>query len=310
MALAGRLPTDVVAAVPADYGGVAAGDWAAYGRSSYGDRYSPLNDITPENVAKLEIAWTFHTGDIRQPDDPLETTYELTPLKVDGKLFICTPHDLAMALDPKEIWRFDPKIRKAPNLQHLTCRGVSYYAGQQDAAAGAPCRQRIFLPTADARLFALDAETGRPCPDFGANGSIDLWRGMPDPATHVGEYYSTSPPVVTHNLVIVSGEVTDNYSTDEPSGVVRAYDVSSGRLVWNFDSGNPDQTAPIGPDQHYVKNSPNSWSISSADEALGLLYVPELPVGQDGAAICRGRGRWSRLARHEAGRCDHRLCPA
>ncbi|WP_085936837.1 glucose/quinate/shikimate family membrane-bound PQQ-dependent dehydrogenase [Enhydrobacter aerosaccus] len=278
MAATGRLPTDKVAEVPADYAGVKAADWSAYGRSSYGDRYSPLADITPQNVAQLKVAWTYHTGDIRSSRDPLETTYELTPLKVDGKVFICTPHDIAMALDPdtgRELWRFDPKIKEASNLQHLTCRGVSYHEAQGAEANGSgECSRRIFLPTADARLFALDAETGKPCIGFGDGGAVNLWQGMPDPAQHVGQYYSTSPPVVAHGLVIIAGEVTDNYSTDEPSGVVRAYDVTSGRLVWNFDSGNPDQTAPLASDQHYVKNSPNSWTVSSADEALGLIYVP------------------------------------
>jgi quinoprotein glucose dehydrogenase len=271
--LAGKLPDEKSADVPNDYAGVKAADWAAYGRSSYGDRYSPLTEITPANVGQLRVAWTYHTGDIRRESDPVETTYELTPLKVDGKVFVCTPHDIAIALDPdngQEIWRFDPKIREAKNLQHLTCRGVSYHehGGDQE------CAKRIFLPTADARLIALDAETGRLCANFGQGGTVNLWQGMPDPSAHIGEYYSTSPPVVTANLVIIAGEVTDNYSTDEPSGVVRAYDVETGRLVWNFDSGNPDQTAPIGPDEHYAKNSPNSWSISSADEALGLIYIP------------------------------------
>ena len=275
METTGRLPLERVNAA-ADGGktGARIGDWMAYGGTSAGQRYSPLADITPSNVANLKAAWTYHTGDIRRSDDPVETAYELTPLKVGDKLFVCTPHDIAIALDPddgRELWRFDPHIREAKNLQHLTCRGVSYH--ETGDATGA-CAKRIYLPTADARLFALDADTGKPCPDFGEGGAVNLWQGMPDPASHVGEYYSTSPPVVTRNLVIVSGEVTDNYSTDEPSGVIRAYDATTGRLVWNFDSGNPDATEPIAADQHYVKNSPNSWSISSADEALGLLYVP------------------------------------
>jgi quinoprotein glucose dehydrogenase len=271
--ITGKLPSGKSGPIPNDYAGVKAADWGAYGRSSYGDRYSPLTEITPANVGQLRVAWTYHTGDIRRESDPVETTYELTPLKVDGKVFVCTPHDIAIALDPdngQEIWRFDPKIREAKNLQHLTCRGVSYH----QAAGDQECAKRIFLPTADARLIALDAETGRPCVNFGQGGTVNLWQGMPDPSAHIGEYYSTSPPVVTANLVIIAGEVTDNYSTDEPSGVVRAFDVETGRLVWNFDSGNPDHTAPIGPDEHYVKNSPNSWSISSADEALGLIYIP------------------------------------
>ncbi|KAA5610246.1 glucose/quinate/shikimate family membrane-bound PQQ-dependent dehydrogenase [Rhodovastum atsumiense] len=275
----GTLPTAQAAPAPPNAAAEADGDWRAYGGSGRGDKYSPLAQITPDNVGRLQVAWTYHTGDIRGPNDPQETTYELTPIKVGDTVYICTPHDRAIALDAetgREKWTFDPKIDERKNLQHLTCRGVSYH--EQTAGAPAPpngeCPRRIFLPTADARLIALDAATGRPCPGFGRNGTVSLWTGMPDPGAHQGEYYSTSPPVVTRNLVIIAGEVTDNYSTNEPSGVVRAYDVNTGALAWNFDSGNPEQTAPIGPGQSYVRNSPNSWSISSADESLGLVYIP------------------------------------
>jgi quinoprotein glucose dehydrogenase len=89
-----------------------------------------------------------------------------------------------------------------------------------------------------------------------------------------GAYYSTSPVVVTQKLVIVGGTVLDNVSVNEQSGVIRAYDVDTGALVWNWDSGNPEQTAPLPAGQKYTPNSPNSWSVSAADEALGLVYVP------------------------------------
>lgn len=269
--VAGSLPAAATEAQSAD--GAAGDDWPAYGGTSAGDRWSALAQITPQNVKDLKVAWTYHTGDIAGPGDPVETTYELTPLKVGNLVYLCTPHDWAIALDAetgKEVWKFDPKIDQKRNLQHLTCRGLSYHAAAGDSASA--CVARIFLPTADARLFALDAKTGQPCQGFGQGGTVDLWEGMPVP--HSGMYYSTSPPVVTRDLVIVGGEVTDNYSIEEPSGVIRAYDVNTGRLVWNWDSGNPEATAPLPPGQQYTKNSPNSWSISSADETLGLLYVP------------------------------------
>jgi quinoprotein glucose dehydrogenase len=121
-------------------------------------------------------------------------------------------------------------------------------------------------------LIALDAATGKPCPSFGESGHVNLWQGMPE--LQPGFYYSTSPPVVTRDLVIIGGNVSDNVSTREPSGVIRAFDVNTGRLVWNWDSGNPDVTTPLAEGQHYTRNSPNSWSISSADEKLGLIYIP------------------------------------
>ncbi|MHB0776157.1 glucose/quinate/shikimate family membrane-bound PQQ-dependent dehydrogenase [Halomonas sp. WWR20] len=271
---------------------VPAGDWPAYGRTGFGQRYSPLDEITPENVDRLEVAWTYHTGDIRGEGDPTETTYEVTPLKVDDTLYLCTPHNLAIALDAdtgEERWRFDPEVAKNINRQHQTCRGVSYYdstarntaasgGSARDTATGAPtqivpqCARRLYLPTADARLIALDAETGTVCQGFGDDGVVNLWANMPNLTP--GFYYSTSPPVVTQDLIIVGGAVNDNVSTTEPSGVVRAYDVDTGALVWNWDSGNPTATTPIAADQTYTPNSPNMWSIASVDEELGLVYLP------------------------------------
>ncbi len=121
--------------------------------------------------------------------------------------------------------------------------------------------------------IALDPRTGTPCPSFGGGaGQIDLWAHMPN--RRPGAYCSTSPVVVTRKLVIVGGSVLDNVSTHETSGVIRAFDIETGTLVWNWDSGNPDETAPIATGQQYMANSPNSWSISSVDEALGMVYLP------------------------------------
>ena len=94
------------------------------------------------------------------------------------------------------------------------------------------------------------------------------------PNVVLGSYYSTSPPVVTDDLVIVGGAVNDNVSLHEPSGVIRAFDVNTGALVWNWDSRKPNETAPIAPGGVYSENSPNSWSISSYDPKLGLIYIP------------------------------------
>ncbi len=271
--LAGSLPTEVAAAAPMG-GDMPDGEWHQYGRTPYGQRYSPLSQITPANVADLKLAWQYQTGDVKRPDDVGETTYQVTPLKVGDSLYLCTPHNLAIALDAasgKEKWRYDPNSGMNPNRQHQTCRGVSYY---HDVAAqpGAACAERVYLPTSDARLIALDAANGKVCETFANKGTLDLGQGMKyNPA---GYYYSTSPPVVAKGMIIVGGAVNDNYSTQEPSGVIRAFDINTGALVWNFDSGNPDVTTPLPAGQTYTTNSPNSWSVSSADEALGLIYVP------------------------------------
>lgn len=271
--LDGKLGTQKLAAAnPGD--NFPAGEWHFYGRTPFGDRYSPLDQITPANVAALKEAWTYRTGDIRGPEDVSETTYQVTPLKIGSTLYLCTPHNLAIALDAatgKEKWRFDAKSGLEAARQHQTCRGVSYYK-DASVAAGQACAERVYLPTADARLIALDAATGEICPGFADAGTLDLYKGMPYPKP--GYYYSTSAPLIVANKIIVGGAVNDNYSVDEPSGVIRAFDAQTGALVWNWDAGNPDQTAPISEGQTYTKNSPNMWSTPSADEALGLVYVP------------------------------------
>ncbi|MER8429923.1 glucose/quinate/shikimate family membrane-bound PQQ-dependent dehydrogenase [Mesorhizobium caraganae] len=272
--IAGELSADKVTPT-ADLGGnVPPGEWHFYGRTPYGQRYSPLDQITPDNVAKLQPAWTYQTGDVKGPDDIGETTYQVTPLKVGDTLYICTPHNFAIAIDAatgKEKWRFDPKIKLDKDRQHQTCRGVSYYADAK-IAADQPCATRVYLPTSDARLIALDAANGQVCPSFAEAGTLNLLTNMPYPKS--GYYYSTSAPLISGGKIIVGGAVNDNYSTEEPSGVIRAFDVDTGALVWNWDSGNPNQTTPLAAGQTYTHNSPNMWSTPSADEKLGLLYVP------------------------------------
>jgi quinoprotein glucose dehydrogenase len=148
---------------------------------------------------------------------------------------------------------------------------VTYY---KDVAAppGSACAERVYLPTSDARLIALDAANGQVCTSFADKGTLRLDTNMKyDPA---GYYYSTSPPVAVLGKIIIGGAVNDDYSTKEQSGVIRAFDINTGALDWNWDSGNPDVTTPLPAGQTYTTNSPNSWSVSSVDEGLGLIYVP------------------------------------
>lgn len=272
--LDGSLPTEEVAAAPDTGNAVPDGEWHQYGRTQYGQRYSPLTQITPENVAKLELAWQYRTGDVRQPQDVTETTYQVTPLKIEDTLYLCTPHNIAIALDAdtgKEKWRYNPEVSANTQRQHQTCRGVTYWK-DQTVAADQACYERVYLPTSDAHLIALDAKTGQICESFAEKGVLDLTRGMKyNPS---GYYYSTSPPTAIDGKIIVGGAVNDNFSTEEQSGVIRAFDILTGQLLWNWDSGNPDVTTPIAEGEHYTTNSPNSWSVFSADEKLGLIYIP------------------------------------
>ncbi|PWE55604.1 membrane-bound PQQ-dependent dehydrogenase, glucose/quinate/shikimate family [Metarhizobium album] len=272
--MAGDLPQQTAATTVSFGGDVPDGEWHQYGRTPYGQRYSPLTQITKDNVARLTVAWQYQTGDVKLPEDVGETTYQVTPLKVGNSLYLCTPHNWAIALDAatgKEKWKYDANAGLNPDRQHQTCRGVTYYADPA-AQAGSACATRVYLPTSDARLIALDAATGQVCTSFAENGVLRLETGMPyNPA---GYYYSTSPPVIAAGKIIIGGAVNDNYSTQEQSGVIRAFDVQSGALVWNWDSGNPTETTPLPAGQTYTANSPNCWSVFSVDEQLGLVYIP------------------------------------
>ncbi|MES1955004.1 membrane-bound PQQ-dependent dehydrogenase, glucose/quinate/shikimate family [Salinisphaera hydrothermalis] len=299
-------PTTIVGQIPAHRDhpvkpAYAAGaDWLSYGGTDAGTHYSSLAQINTHNVGQLKVAWKIETGDLPGPHHPAEITDENTPLKVNHTLYVCTPHSKLLALDPttgKTKWRYNTQLSQegAKNFSgwaHMTCRGVAYQATGDDDSDGSPgqtdtiqdknntqnapatssCPRRIFLPTADARLIAINADTGQRCANFGDDGQVDLARHQHP--FKPGGYYSTSPPVVADGLVIVGGHVTDNSSTNEPSGVVRAYDATTGKLVWNWDAGNPDQTRPIGPKQHYTRNSPNVWAPMSVDHKNGLLYLP------------------------------------
>jgi len=259
---------------------VASNDWTAYGGTSNGLRFSDLKQITKDNVSNLEVAWTYHTGDLRTEKDATEYTFEATPLKVNNTVYFCTPHNEVHALNPEtgELkWKYQPAKDRSYLQQHQTCRGVSYYApeAQPASAAEAPamCRKRIFNAMTDAKLIALDADSGKPCADFGENGIVDLRANMGNIRPHA--LMQTAAPLVAGNLVIVGGSVMDNgFNSGNPSGVIRAYDVTSGRLVWNFDPANPQQTQPLPAGQTYPQDTPVAWATLSADLKNGLVYVP------------------------------------
>ncbi|GAJ27589.1 PQQ-dependent membrane-bound glucose dehydrogenase [Acidomonas methanolica] len=280
--LDGTLPTQVANAAPGDAAAMPDSEWHDWGRTQYGNRFSPLKQIDASNVGRLKVAWIMRTGDLKTANDPGETTNEGTPVMANGTLYLCSTHQKLFAVDAttgKTKWVFDPHLYVNPGFQHLTCRGVTYHATPAGALTidGQPapteCARRLFLPTNDGRLIAINADDGSRCSSFGNNGELNLRvEGMP--FTQVGEWEATSPPVVTDRLVIQSGAVTDNGSVHEPSGVTRAYDLYTGKLVWVFDTGNPDPNQMPGPDHKFVANSPNSWITSSYDAALNLIYIP------------------------------------
>jgi len=255
------------------HGGALEG-WPTWGGDPGGTRFSRAEEITRENVAGLRVAWTFRTGDF-DPSGAQRTSFQATPVLHGDTLYLCTPFNRVFALDAesgRERWMFDPGVDRT-FTRHFTCRGVALH---EDPASpsGAACRTRVLTGTVDMRLIALDAETGARCPAFGADGEVDLLRGLGDVAP--GEVKVTSAPTVIGDVVAVGTLVSDNKRVDAPGGVVRGYDVRTGAPVWAFDPA-PPGTAPLPPGldgPRFQRGTPNAWGVFSADPARDLLFVP------------------------------------
>lgn len=244
------------------------GDWPSYGGGWKGDRHSPLAQITAANVGSLTRAWTFRTGGI--DDLGNNSRFTSTPLAIDGVLYLCDPRNRIFAVDGatgREVWRHDPKVN-ASKAFSIVCRGVSHYA----SAGTGLCASRIVEATLDARLIAVDAATGRPCPGFGKGGSVDLLKGVA--RRFDGYYYGTSPPAIIGDLAVVGGYVIDNQRLDPAHSVVRAYDVRTGALRWVWDAGVTKMVRSGDEDGLFSAGNPNAWAVFTADPHLGLVYVP------------------------------------
>ena len=255
-------------------------EWPNYGNDPGGMRYSPLIQINHENVSKLQVAWTFHTGDISDgQEDRRRSGFESTPIMVDGTLYVTTPFNRIIALDPitgKQRWTFDPKIDQTwQSGDGLTNRGVATWLDKdsvqqdknQNSPPAKPCHRRIFEATIDARLVAIDAATGKACDDFGNGGEVSL-RDVP--GFHAGWYHMTSPPAVVDDVVIVGSAIDDNTRNNMPSGVVRAFDVRTGKLRWSWDPIPPNKSA----NANWESGAANAWSIMTVDPERHLVFIP------------------------------------
>jgi quinoprotein glucose dehydrogenase len=255
------------------------GEWPAYGRDGGGERYSPLAAITRQNVKELKAVWTYHTGEAADQSRARgKSAFEATPILVDGSLYLSTPYNRVIALDPatgRERWKFDPQVDLKTSYSEVTSRGVSTWRDPR-RRAGAECHRRIYLGTIDARLIALDAATGKTCTDFGRDGQVDLTTEVR--LTERGNFQVTSPPAIIGEMVIVGSSIGDNRGVEIERGVVRAYDVRTGAPRWSWD---PIPTLPDDParktwegDGATRTGAANAWSVISVDEARGLIFVP------------------------------------
>lgn len=270
-------------------------DWPCYGHDTGGMRFSPLAQIERANVARLRVAWTFHTGDISDGKGQRKRSgFETTPIVVDGRMFLTTPFNRVIALDPetgKQLWVHDPKTQLAWNYgDGLINRGAATWPQPQRDPPGAlqGPRRRIFEATLDARLIALDAETGRPCADFGTGGEVSL-RDVPRYIR--GQYHMTSPPAVVDDLVIVGSAIDDNSLVDMPSGVVRAFDARSGALRWSWDPLPPNSRSNA---KDWRTGAGNAWSVMAVDPERHLVFVPTGSASPDYYGGLRpGDNRWA-----------------
>lgn len=241
----------------------------------FGTKYSPLKQITSKNVTELEVAWEYHTGDGANPKPNSLTSFQDQPSLIEGNLVICTTNRRIIALDPKtgeERWTFDPKD---PETGMKKCRGISNWIDAQ-APEGALCKSRIIFGTADYRLIAIDAKSGKPCPQFGELGQVRM--PISKSEIFVGEVVANSRPAIVNDVVVVGSSVADNQRIESPSGRVLAYDARSGQLLWEFDPLPRDPADPAAKSWERGTaegfGAGNVWASMSVDQKLDLVYLP------------------------------------
>ena len=270
----------LLAATPTHAQSRGASDWGFYGGDGFGRRFSSLDQINRGNVSHLQPVWTYRTGEhgagLARAG---KLTFEATPVLAYGALYLETGTNIVIAVDPqtgRERWRFDPHIDRERPYAEVTSRGVSLWEDSDFAQRERPCRRRVFTGTLDARLLALDADTGRICADFGANGAIDLTQGVR--LRDRDAYLVTSPPAIYGNLVIVGSAIGDNRAVSVERGVIRAFDARNGMLMWSFDPipDGPDHPAAGEWNSGQAQNAGagNAWGVMTIDEEHGLVLIP------------------------------------
>ena len=265
-----------IAAVEAD-----AKDWPTYGGQPSGTKYAALEQINRDNVRELRLAWTHHTGDLAFDGVNADfTVSEMTPIYANERLYICTPYNRVVSLDPttgKTLWSYDPKKPLTGNMYKQNyCRGVSYWETADKAERAAVCGKRIFFATQNAVLLSLDADSGKPCAAFGDGGRVNMaaldYKG-------VGQVANTSPPAIYKNVVIVGGAVRDNYERDSLDGIVRGFDAVSGKQIWTWN--------PIPADISDVTGAANTWAPISVDTRNGRVFLPTGSASYDTYGVNR-----------------------
>lgn len=266
-----------------DYSGPTAG-WDEATGSKSGGQFSPLTQIDKGNVNRLKVAWTWSSNDgvfgqnsgSGTSNIHSSATVEATPIITDGKLITCTPNHRVVAIDPftgKELWNYDPAMN--PEVPSHVCRGVTQWS-EVHPQPGQACQRRILFTSGDGRLIAIDPANGQPCSDFGDRGVVDMKQNLG--TVGAKDYYQTSPPLVFKNLVVTGSGFRGIFRKNMPSGVIRAWDIRTGKLVWAFDMVGPDMKPVTAEDaasgKEFTRGTPKVWSFMSADLENGLIYLP------------------------------------
>jgi quinoprotein glucose dehydrogenase len=244
------------------------GTWQTFNGDLKAQKYSPLTQITPRNVKSLSVAWTAHTGDFSNGKGKVPPTiWSATPLFVNNTIYVSTPFYRVFALNPatgKTKWIFDPHATlKALTQPALKARGVAYWQAKH-ITPGKACQKRIYVGTMDAKLYSVDADTGKLCTNFGVQGMLDInqWNN------HKEEWPLSilQPPTVYKNLLILGWAGKDWALSVDPVGNVFGLDAETGRLIWTFYII-PHEIAP-------KTGTANVWASMAVDSDKGIVYVP------------------------------------
>lgn len=260
------------------YGEIGDG-WGHYGGSEKGLQYSSARQINLSNVATLQEAWRFRTGELSEGSAD-GYSFESNPILVRGTLYVSTGSGIIIAIDPvkgTERWRHDPKLDRTKRTSETANRGVSSWIDSTRDEAE-KCFHRIYIGTLDSRLISVDGATGKPCMDFGIKGEIDLSKDIRLVENDSYDYSITSPPVIVGDIVITGSAIGDNRGVELELGIVRGLDARTGELKWRFDPIPRSEEDPMyaswQSDEARQNGAANAWPPLAADSELGLVYVP------------------------------------
>ena len=257
--------------------------WPTFGRDPGGSQFSPLGAIHRDNVGDLRVAWTHRSGDFVQDTGFAGTSLEVTPIFVNSTLYYCSPLNRVFALDGetgKQRWVFDPDAPQPdtgePLIQadifHVYCRGVAYWE-DVGAEAGGHCKRRIYKGDSRGHVYAMDADTGLPCRDFGARTGHPGYVSHFDHENHgEGFIILSSPPAVVGDLIVVGANVED-VMPNANDGIVRAFHARTGALVWEFN--------PVPGELRDIVGGGNVWSTISVDPQRRLVFLPTTSLSTD-----------------------------